>query len=116
MEAVEDPAAPRRLLSRVPAEDEARAALATEVFSAVVGLVQPQLDAYSAQVISPIPPYTSLYLPVSPCISPYLQVGLISVLTLPLFEEWADFLGGASGELGVGVGVRARVRVRAHAP
>jgi len=34
------------------------------------------------------------------------------VLTLPLFEEWADFLGGASGELGVGVGVRVRARVR----
>ena len=71
MEAVEDPAAPRRLLSRVPAEDEARAGLATEVFSAALGLMQPQLDAYSAQVISPIPPYISpippLYLP---CISP----------------------------------------------
>ena len=64
---MEDPAAPRRLLSRVPAEDEARAGLATEVFSAVLGLVQPQLDAYSAQVTSPILPHTSLHLP---CISP----------------------------------------------
>ena len=48
MEAVDDPAAPRRLLSRVPAEDETRAALATEVFSAALGLVQPQLEAYTA--------------------------------------------------------------------
>jgi len=43
-------------------------------------------------------------------------VGLISVLTLPLFEEWTDFLGGASGESGVGVGVRVRVRVRVYSP
>ena len=74
MEVVEDPAAPRRLLSRVPAEDEARAGLATEVFSAVVGLVQPQLDAYSAQVISPLSP---VHLPIPPvhlpCISLYLD-------------------------------------------
>ena len=45
---MDDPAAPRRLLSRMPVEDEARASLATEVFSAALGLVQPQLDAYTA--------------------------------------------------------------------